>query len=125
MVEPQTHMPVDPSAVDEEMTSNVPKKNKKKTKLDNSVIVRERDFKSETTHKDSVTGIVKVDDNEFLTTSLDSSMKVWDKFNQGVSYTYETHEPLSAMGITGERGEILVAGLGDGHLIVFGKEKIN
>ena len=73
-------IPVDPSAVDDENMGNKPKTQKKKTKLDNSVIVRERDFKSATTHKDKVTGICRVDDNEFLTSSMDNSMKVWDKF---------------------------------------------
>ena len=113
---------IDPAAGDEEMMGTAPKKNKKKTKLDNSVIVRERDFKSTTTHSDTVTGICKVDDNEFLTSSLDKSLKVWDKFTQGVSYTYETHEAMTTMGVTGERGQYLVCGLGEGHLIVFGKD---
>ena len=124
MVDTKDNIPADPSAVDEEM-GNAPKKNKKKTKLDNSVIVRERDFKSSSSHSDTVTGICKVDNNEFLTASMDKSMKVWDKFTQGVSYTFETHEPLTTMGITGEKGEFLVCGLGEGHLIVFGKERSN
>ena len=124
MVEAKNNIPVDPSAVDEEM-GTAPKKNKKKTKLDNSVIVRERDFKSPATHIDTVTGICKVDNNEFITSSRDNSIKIWDKFTQGVSYTIETHEPLTTMGITGEKGEILVCGLGQGHLIVFGKERGN
>ena len=124
MVDTKDNIPVDPSAVDEEM-GNAPKKNKKKTKLDNSVIVRERDFKSTTTHKDVVTGIEKISDSEFLTSSMDKSMKLWDKFNQGVSYTIETHDPLTSMGMTGEKSEILVFGLGDGHLALFGKERTN
>jgi len=72
-----------------------------------------------------VTGVVAIDDCEFLTSGKDNSLRVWDKYTSGVSYTFETHEPLSVMGVTGEKGEILVCGLGDGHLIVFGKERKN
>jgi hypothetical protein len=31
------------------------------------------------------------------------SFKIWDKDLQGCSYTYETHEPLYKMAITGEK----------------------
>lgn len=125
MVDPRGNIPVDPSSADPDNMGSAPKKQSKKTKVDNSVVVRERDFKTDTAHKDIVTGIVKIDENEFLTSSRDNSMKVWDKFTSGVSYTYETHEPLTTMGITGEKGEILICGLGEGHLIVFGKDKHN
>ena len=108
---------------DPEQAKAAAKKDKKKTKVTNNVIVREREFKSSQTHQDVVKGIVTIDENEFLTSGQDKSLKVWDKFSQGVSYTYETHEPLTVMGITGEKGEILVAGLGDGHLIIFQKER--
>ena len=118
-------MTFDSTGVEEDTSGGAPKRNKKKTKLDNKVIVRERDFKSTTTHKDIVSGIVRVNDNEFLTSSNDQSIKVWDKFNQGVSYTIETHEALTSMGITGEKDDILVCGLGDGHLILFGKDRNN
>ena len=112
-------MTFDSAGFEEDNTGSAPKKNKKKTKLDNKVIVRERDFKSTTTHKDIVSGIIRINDNEFLTSSNDKSIKVWDKFNQGVSYTIETHESLTSMKLTGERGYILVCGLGEGHLILF------
>lgn len=92
-----------------------------KTTVNKNVYVRERDFKSQATHQDIVTGIAKVDESEFLTSSLDNSLKLWDKFTQGVSYTIETHEPLTSMQISGEKGEFLVCGQGEGHLIVFGK----
>ena len=82
----------------------------KKTNVNKNVVVRERDFKSTTTHQDKVTGIVPIDDEEFITSSLDNSLKVWDKFTQGVSYTIETHEPLNSMQITGEKEELLVCG---------------
>ena len=70
---------------------------KMKTNVNKNVVVRERDFKSATTHQDNVTGITRIDEDEFITSSLDCSLKLWDKFTQGVSYTYETHEPLSSM----------------------------
>ena len=68
-----------------------------KTKVNNNVVVRERDFRNTTTHQDIVSGIVTVNDSEFLTSSQDMSLKLWDKFTEGVSYTIETHEPLSSM----------------------------
>lgn len=100
---------------------------KMKTNVNKNVVVRERDFKSTTTHQDTVTGITVADQesDEFLTSSLDGSLKLWDKFTQGVAYTIETHEPLSSMQITGEKGELLVFGQGQGHLIVFGKQRRN
>ena len=85
---------------------------KMKTNVNKNVVVRERDFKSATTHQANVTGITRIDEDEFITSSLDCSLKLWDKFTQGVSYTYETHEPLSSMQTTGEKGELLVCGQG-------------
>ena len=98
---------------------------RQRTNVNKNVVVRERDFKSATTHQDIVTGIKVADTDEFITASQHNSLKLWDKFTQGVSYTYETHEPLSSMQITGEKGELLVCGQGEGHLIVFGKSKRN
>lgn len=80
----------------------------------------EKEFKSDRTHHDKVTGIVYINENEFLTSSLDSSLKLWDKYIQGTSYTFETHEPLYSMIVTGEKGDLLVAGLGRGNFIVYG-----
>lgn len=57
----------------------------------------EKEFKSERTHKDTITGIVYINDEEFMTCSRDMSLKLWDKYIQGTGYTYETHEPLTAM----------------------------
>ena len=113
-----------PAAEEQKRDSAQPKM---KTNVNKNVVVRERDFKSTTQHVDVVTGIQKNEDDEFITSSLDNSLKLWDKFTQGVSYTYETHEPLSAMQITGESGknELLVCGQGQGHLIVFGKQRLN
>lgn len=51
---------------------------------------------------------------------MDSSLKLWDKHLQGTGYTYETHEPLHSMAVSGERKNLLVAGLGRGNLIVYG-----
>ena len=56
---------------------------------------------------------------------IDILLEVWDKFTQGVSYTIETHEPLNSMQVTGEKGELMVCGQGQGHVIVFGKPRRN
>ena len=81
-----------PAVHDEEVKREQDAPSKLKTNVSKNVVVRERDFKSTTTHQDKVTGIVKMDDDEFITSSLDNSLKCWDKFTQGVSYTIETHE---------------------------------
>lgn len=80
----------------------------------------EKEFKSDRTHHDKVTGIVYINENEFLTSSIDQSLKLWDKHLQGTSYTYETHEPLHSMAVSGERSDLLVGGLGRGNFIVYG-----
>ena len=99
---------------------------KMKTNVSKTVVVREKDFKSSSSHEDVITGIKVVSEtNEFLTSSKDNSLKTWDKFTQGVAYTIETHEPLSSMQVTGEKSEFLVCGQGEGHLIVFGKHRRN
>ena len=85
----------------------------------------EKEFKSDRTHHDKVTGIVYINESEFLTSSLDSSLKLWDKHLQGTGYTYETHEPLHSMAVSGERGDLLVAGLGKGNFIVYGLQHKN
>ena len=81
-----------------------------KTTISKNVVVREREFKSDSTHQDIVTGIAYVNGSEFLTCSQDLSMKLWDKHLKGVAYTYETHKPLSSMNITGENDELLIVG---------------
>lgn len=57
---------------------------KMKTNVNKNVVVRERDFKSNTTHTDKVTGIKLLgklgECDEFITSSLDCSLKMWDKF---------------------------------------------
>ena len=50
-----------------------------KTTISKNVVVREREFKSDSTHQDIVTGIAYVNGSEFLTCSQDLSMKLWDK----------------------------------------------
>ena len=86
----------------------------------------EKEFKSDRTHHDKVTGIVYINESEFLTCSLDSSLKLWDKHLQGTGYTYETNElPLHSMAVSGERGDMLVAGLGRGNFIVYGLKHKN
>ena len=96
-----------------------------KTKVSNNVVVREREFKSTSTHQDTVTGIAYVNEAEFLTSSSDKSMKLWDKHLQGVAYTYETHKELTSMNITGENGEFLIVGQGQGDFITYGLENKN
>ena len=66
------------SVEEEKQRDNVQKK--MKTNVNKNVVVRERDFKSETTHSDIVTGIITVDDSEFITSSMDHTLKLWDKF---------------------------------------------
>jgi len=86
----------------------------------------EKEFKSDRTHQDKVTGIVRMqNDTEFLTSSLDSSLKLWDKHLQGTGYTFETHEPLHSMAISGEKKNLLIGGLGRGNFIVYGLEQKN
>jgi hypothetical protein len=48
------------------------------------------------------------------------AFKVWDKITQTCEYTIETHKPVQSMAITGEKGDMLIASLGDGDLIVYG-----
>ena len=96
-----------------------------KTKVNQNVVVREREFKSASTHQGAVTGIAYVNESEFLTSSEDMSMKLWDKHLQGVSYTYETHKQLTSMQITGERSELLIVGQGEGDFITYGLEHKN
>ena len=90
-----------------------------------SVVVRERHFDSASSHQGCITGIKQMEDNEFITASKDNSLKLWDQFTQGVTYTIETHEALNSMQITGEKSELLVCGQGQGHIVVFGKAHRN
>ncbi len=48
------------------------------------------------------------------------ALKVWDNESEACDYTIETHQPMKAMAITGERNDMLVASLGEGDLIVYG-----
>ncbi len=88
--------------------------------ISNDFTVMEREFKSDRTHQDKVTGLVYINETEFLTSSLDMSLKLWDKYLQGTAYTFETHEPLHSLAVTGERSDILVGGLGQGNFVVYG-----
>ena len=82
-------------------------------------------------HADKITSIVKINESEFLTASLDSTINVWDRNLNGVSYTYESHaknqeeQPLRAMRVTGEHKNFLVAGLGRGNFVVYGLDRKN
>ena len=61
-------------------SSDPNQKKKVKTNVNKNVVVRERDFKNASTHQDVVTGIKVADADEFITSSLDKSLKLWDKF---------------------------------------------
>ena len=67
-----------------------------------------------------MTGIWNLNDQEFLTCGIENALKIWDKSMQSCDYTIETHMPLYTMAVTGERGDIMIAALGAGDLIVFG-----
>jgi hypothetical protein len=49
------------------------------TNMQDGAYVVEKDFKSDRTHQAKVTGIVYVNEREFITSSLDCSLKLWDK----------------------------------------------
>lgn len=77
------------------------------------VLIIEKEIKSDTVHKDQITGAQNINDEEFFTCGIENAFKVWNKQNQTCDYTIETHEPLSTMALTGpEKNEMLVAGLG-------------
>ena len=80
----------------------------------------EKEHKNASVHKDLVTGIWNLNEQEFLTCGVEKSMKTWDKSLQSCDYTIETHMPLYTMAVTGERSDIMIAALGPGDLIVFG-----
>tara|TARA_B110000285_G_C15093330_1_gene600419 strand:+ start:244 stop:468 length:225 start_codon:yes stop_codon:yes gene_type:complete len=69
--------------------------------------------------------MIKIGPTEFITSSNDKSFKIWDKDLQGCSYTFETHEPLYKMTITGEKKDLKIAALGEGNFMVFGLDKRN
>ena len=69
--------------------------------------------------------MLKISDSEFLTSSDDMSFKIWDRDLVGCSYTYETHDPLYRMRITGEKKDLLISALGEGNFMVFGLDKRN
>jgi hypothetical protein len=49
------------------------------TVMPDGAYVVEKDFKSARCHDDKVTGIVYINEREFFSSSLDCSLKVWDK----------------------------------------------
>jgi hypothetical protein len=49
------------------------------TNMQDGAYVVEKDFKSDRTHQAKVTGIVYVNEREFITSSQDCSLKLWDK----------------------------------------------
>lgn len=93
--------------------------------ISDNVIVLEKEFNKKRCHTGKITCLIKISDSEFLTCSDDKSFKVWDRDLQGCSYTYETHEPLYNMRISGEKGDLLVSSLGEGNFMVLGLEQKN
>lgn len=85
-------------------------------------MVLEKEFKTKKGHTDKITCLSKTSPSEFMTSSLDCSFKIWDKDLQGCRYTIETAFPLHTMNTTGEKGDILISGLGETDFIVFGLE---
>ncbi len=77
--------------------------------ISDKILVVEKEFKNDQTHRDLVTGIIDINELEFLTCGVEMSMKVWDKSLQTCDYTIETHKPLYTMAITGEKNDILIA----------------
>jgi hypothetical protein len=88
--------------------------------ISDNVLVMEKEHKNASAHRDLVTGIWNLNEQEFLTCGVEQSLKIWDKSMQSCDYTVETHNPLYTMAVTGERGDIMIASLGQGELIVFG-----
>jgi len=88
--------------------------------ISENVIVMEKEHKNSSIHRDLVTGIWDLNEQEFLTCGVEHALKLWDKSLQSCDYTIETHKPLHTMAVTGERGDIMIAALGDGDLLVFG-----
>jgi hypothetical protein len=80
----------------------------------------ERSLKSKKAHTGKMRCLLPVTATEFFTSSDDMSFKVWDSNLKGISYTYETHEPVSRMRVTGEKLNLLISSLGVGKLIVIG-----
>ena len=90
-----------------------------------NVIVLEKEFKTKKSHKAQINCLTKISDTEFMSCSDDMSFKIWDKDLQGCSYTYETHETLSVMRLTGQKKNLLISSLGAGNLIIMGLEQRN
>ena len=93
--------------------------------ISDNVIVLEKEFKSKGSHHGEIKCMLKISDSEFLTSSDDMSFKIWDRDLVGCSYTYETHDPLYRMRITGEKKDLLISALGEGNFMVFGLDKRN
>jgi WD40 repeat protein len=71
--------------------------------LGDESMVMEREFRGNCSHSDQINCITRISPSEFISSSNDNSFKIWDKDLQGCSYTYETHEPLDSMEVTGEK----------------------
>jgi len=48
-------------------------------KISEQVLVVEKEYKNDKTHKDLITGIENLNEQEFITCGVENSFKVWDK----------------------------------------------
>ena len=90
-----------------------------------NVIVMEKEFRSNKSHKGSITCLTKISETEFFSSADDKCFKVWDQDLQGCSYTYETDKPIYGMRMTGEKNNVLISSMGDGDLYVVGLDQRN
>ena len=107
------------------MSDNSETSNSKHLPISENVMVLEKEFKSKRSHSGNITCMRKISDSEFMTSSEDMSFKVWDKDLQGCSYTYETHDQIHNMSMTGEKDDLLISALGNGNFLVLGLDQKN
>lgn len=107
------------------MSDNSETSNSKHLPISENVMVLEKEFKSKRSHCGNITCMRKISDSEFMTSSEDMSFKVWDKDLQGCSYTYETHDQIHNMSMTGEKDDLLISALGNGNFLVLGLDQKN
>jgi hypothetical protein len=62
-----------------ESTAGAKKQEPVMTNMEDGAFVVEKDFKSDRTHLEKVTGIAYINEREFFTSSIDHSLKIWDK----------------------------------------------
>lgn len=48
-------------------------------KISDRILVVEKEFKNDSSHRDLITGIMDLNDLEFMTCGVEMALKVWDK----------------------------------------------